>query len=49
MEKIPDQIPQIPKNDGENTPNFYEISEKRRELRKAVNELGEKGTIFDKH
>jgi hypothetical protein len=32
-----------------NKPNFHEISGKRKELRKAINELGDKGAIFDKH
>jgi MoxR-like ATPase len=34
---------------SENKPNFHEISEKRKELRKAIRELGDKRTIFDKH
>src|SRR3989344_4376431 len=42
MEKIPDQTP-------EDTPNFYEVSEKRKELRRAIIELGDKSPIFDKH
>jgi len=46
MERIPNQIPE---NDGENPVNFHEISEHRRELRKAINELGDKAAIFDKH
>jgi DNA polymerase III delta prime subunit len=29
--------------------NFHEVSENRRELRKAINELGGEGPIFDKH
>jgi len=30
-------------------PNFHEISEKRKELRGAISELGDKGPIFEKH
>jgi MoxR-like ATPase len=29
--------------------NFHEVSEKRKELRKAIAELGGRGSIFDKH
>jgi hypothetical protein len=29
--------------------NFYEVSEGRKELRKAISELGGEGAIFDKH
>ena len=37
MERIPEE------------PNFHEISEKRKELRGAISELGDKGPIFEKH
>ena len=43
-------------NGGENTPNFHEISEERKELRKAIDELdinknkeGNSSVIFEKH
>ena len=42
MEKMPNQI-------SENTPNFHEVFEKRKELRRAASELGDKGVIFNKH
>ncbi len=29
--------------------NFHEVSERRKELKKAINELGGEGVIFDKH
>ncbi|MCX6717806.1 MAG: AAA family ATPase, partial [Candidatus Taylorbacteria bacterium] len=47
MERIPDQ--NKIEDGGEDIPNFHEISEDRKELRKAVSELGGKGAIFDKH
>jgi len=46
MEGTPNQIPE---NGLRNKPNFHEISEKRKELRKAIGELGDKGVIFNKH
>jgi hypothetical protein len=46
MEKAPNLIPE---NDVENSVNFHEISENRKELRKAISELGDTGPIFDKH
>src|SRR3989344_6560977 len=46
MEKIPDQTAE--NNEG-NAPNFHEVSEKRKELREAISELGDKGVIFEKH
>jgi len=33
----------------ENPPNFHAVSEGRKELRKAIAELGGRGVIFDKH
>jgi len=48
MERMPKQK-EIPENEAENTPNFYEVSEKRKELRDAISELGDKGPIFEKH
>ncbi len=38
-----------PIGDVEETPNFHEISEGRKELRKAIKELGDKGTVFEKN
>ena len=46
MEGSPNQTPE---NSLKNKPNFHEISEKRKELRKAVGELGDKGVILEKH
>ncbi len=46
MEEIPNQTP---KDSLKNKPNFHEISEKRKELRKASGEIGNKGAIFYKH
>ena len=46
MEGAPNQTP---KNSLKNKPNFHGVSEKRKELRKAVSELGDKSAIFDKH
>lgn len=40
---------QTPENSLENKTNFHEISEKRKELRKAIGELGDKNSIFEKH
>jgi MoxR-like ATPase len=40
---------QILVNNAEKEPNFHEVSEGRKELRKAINELGNEGPIFDKH
>ena len=34
---------------GEDAPNFHEVSERRKELRKTARELGGKGVIFEKH
>ncbi|MCX6716540.1 MAG: AAA family ATPase [Candidatus Taylorbacteria bacterium] len=42
MERIPNQ-------NSEDTKNFHEISEERKELRKATAELNGRGAIFDKH
>jgi len=48
MEKEPQfEIPA--ENEAENSPNFHEISEDRKDLRKAINELGEKNSIFEEH
>jgi len=46
MEKLLEQVPEI---SAENTPNFHEISENRKELRKAAGELDSQGAIFEKH
>ena len=46
MERIPNQMPD---DIGDGRPNFHEISENRKELRKAIAELGGRGAIFDKH
>ena len=46
MEGIPKQTAE---NDAKNAPNFHEISEKRKELRKAIGELGDNQVIFEKH
>lgn len=46
MEGTPNQTPE---NSLKNKPNFHEISEKRKELRKAIGELGDKSSIFEKH
>ncbi len=47
MERLPNQN-KIEDSD-EDIPNFHEISEDRKELRKAISELDGKGAIFDKH
>src|SRR3989338_774958 len=44
-----ERMPKMLENNAENAPNFHEVSEKRRELRKAISELGDKGVIFEKH
>ena len=50
MEKRPDGASEDnTENNPENKPNFHEISENRRELRKAISELGSEGSIFEKH
>jgi len=51
MKEIPNQIPE---NNAENTPNFHEISETRKELRKAIKGLdnssaGKKPSLKDKN
>ena len=51
MEGTPKQTPE---NSSENKHNFHEIAEKRKELRKAIAELGDNDSlasnvIFDKH
>ncbi len=46
MERVPNQIPE---DNGDSKPNFHEVSEKRKELRKVVAELAGKGPVFDKH
>ncbi|MEI6420399.1 MAG: AAA family ATPase [bacterium] len=40
MEKIPNFQSVEAETGGENTPNFHEIAERRKELRKAIGELG---------
>jgi hypothetical protein len=47
MERLPNQ--NKIEDEGEDIPNFHEVSEKRKELRKAITELDGKGAIFDKH
>jgi len=48
MEKIPNQVSQNEK--GDISTNFHEIAENRKELRKALSELGDKnGAIFEQH
>jgi len=50
MEGIPKQTAENDaENDAKNAPNFHEISEKRKELRKAIGELGDNSVIFEKH
>src|SRR3989338_1183536 len=44
-----ERMPKMLENNAENAPNFHEVSEKRRELRKAISELCDKGVIFEKH
>ena len=46
MEKLPAKLPE---NSEGKDPNFYEMSEERKELRKAASELGNEGAIFEKH
>jgi len=46
MEKVSNQPLE---NSDADLPNFHEVSENRKDLRKAVTELGDKGAIFDKH
>ncbi|MBM2817691.1 MAG: hypothetical protein HW401_281, partial [Parcubacteria group bacterium] len=36
-------------NDAESASNFHEVSEKRKELRRAIGELGDNSVIFEKH
>jgi hypothetical protein len=48
MEELPNQN-QPPENSTEDIHNFHEVSERRKELRKAIGELGNNGTVFEKH